>query len=73
MRHRCLVLLAAATSALAASIAQPSAQDIPQAAFDELKHGGFVLMFAMARPFRRRERRKTSPRSISPTAPTRPC
>ena len=35
----------AATSALAASIAPPSAQDIPQAAFNELKHGGFVVMF----------------------------
>ena len=45
MRHRCLMLLAAAASALAASIAPPSAQDIPQAAFDELKHGGFVLVF----------------------------
>ena len=45
MRHRCLMLLGAAASALAASIAPPSAQDIPQAAFNELKHGGFVVMF----------------------------
>ena len=45
MRHRCLILSAAVASALAASIAPPSAQDVPRAAFDELKHGGFVLMF----------------------------
>ena len=45
MRHRCLMLLAAVASALAASTVPLSAQDIPQAAFNELKHGGFVVMF----------------------------
>ena len=42
-----------AASAIAASIAPPSAQDIPQAAFDELKHGGFVLVLRHGKTDRR--------------------
>jgi phosphohistidine phosphatase SixA len=39
-----LLLLLAAAVAIAAPIARPSAQDLTQTAFDDLKHGGFVVM-----------------------------
>jgi len=47
MRRRCLVLvlMLAAASAIAGPVARPSAQDLTQAAFADLKHGGFVVMF----------------------------
>ncbi|HEY4404370.1 MAG TPA: histidine phosphatase family protein [Xanthobacteraceae bacterium] len=43
--RRGFLLLALAAIAFAAPIARPSAQDLTQAAFDDLKHGGFVVVF----------------------------
>ena len=40
-----LVLTLAAAIAIAGHVARPAAQDLTQAAFDDLKHGGFVLVF----------------------------
>src|SRR5450432_4309814 len=44
MRRRFLLLVLAAASAFAVPIARPSAQDLTQTAFDDLKRGGFVVM-----------------------------
>jgi phosphohistidine phosphatase SixA len=45
MRGRFLSLVLAAAVAIAGQIARPAAQDVTQAAFDGLKHGGFVVVF----------------------------
>jgi phosphohistidine phosphatase SixA len=42
---RCLILVLAAGIAMAGSMARPAAQDATKAAFDGLKHGGFVVVF----------------------------
>jgi len=42
---RCLILVLAAGIAMAGSMARPAAQDVTRAAFDGLKHGGFVVVF----------------------------
>jgi phosphohistidine phosphatase SixA len=44
MRRGFLLLVLAAAVAIAAPTARPSAQDLTQAAFDDLKRGGFVVM-----------------------------
>ncbi len=45
MRRRFQLLVLAAISAIAGPVARPSAQDAAQAAFNDLKHGGFVVVF----------------------------
>jgi len=45
MRRRLLILVLTAAIAMAGPIARPAAQDVTQAAFDDLKHGGFVVVF----------------------------
>jgi phosphohistidine phosphatase SixA len=45
MRRRFLLLILAATTAIAGQVTRPAAQDLTQAAFDDLKHGGFVVVF----------------------------
>jgi phosphohistidine phosphatase SixA len=45
MGRRFLVLTLAAAIAIAGQMARPAAQDTIQAAFDDLKHGGFVVIF----------------------------
>ncbi|HWF96331.1 MAG TPA: histidine phosphatase family protein [Xanthobacteraceae bacterium] len=45
MGRRFLVLTLAAAIAIAGQTARPAAQDTIQAAFDDLKHGGFVVIF----------------------------
>ncbi len=42
--RRLLVLMLAAATAIAGEMAQPAAQDLTQGAFDDLKHGGFVVV-----------------------------
>jgi phosphohistidine phosphatase SixA len=44
MRRGLLLLVLAAAIAIAAPIARASAQDLTQSAFDDLKHGGFVVV-----------------------------
>jgi phosphohistidine phosphatase SixA len=44
MRRRFLLLVLAAASVIATPIARPFAQDLTQAAFDDLKRGAFVVM-----------------------------
>jgi hypothetical protein len=61
--RRFLVLTLAAGIAIAGQVARPVAQDLTQAAFDDLKHGGFVLVFRHGKT-NPRERRRTSRRSI---------
>jgi phosphohistidine phosphatase SixA len=45
MRRRLLILVLTAAIAMVGPIARPAAQDVTQAAFDDLKHGGFVVVF----------------------------
>ena len=45
MGRRFLLLVLAAAIALTGQIARPFAQDLTRAAFDDLKHGGFVVVF----------------------------
>jgi phosphohistidine phosphatase SixA len=45
MRRRFLLLMLAAAIAIAGQIARASAQELTRAAFDDLKHGGFVMVF----------------------------
>jgi phosphohistidine phosphatase SixA len=42
---RCLIVVLAAAIAMAGSMAPLAAQDVTRAAFDGLKHGGFVVVF----------------------------
>ena len=45
MRGRILLLMLAAAIAIAGQSARPAAQELTHAAFDDLKHGGFVVVF----------------------------
>jgi phosphohistidine phosphatase SixA len=45
MRPRFLIFVLTAAIAMAGPIARLAAQDVTQAAFDDLKHGGFVVVF----------------------------
>src|ERR1700681_567066 len=45
MRGRILLLMLAAAIGIAGQIACASAQELTRAAFDDLKHGGFVVVF----------------------------
>ena len=45
MGHRFLLLMLAAAIAIAGQIARPSAQELTRAAFDDLRRGGFVVVF----------------------------
>jgi phosphohistidine phosphatase SixA len=44
MRDRLLLLVLAATIGIGGQVARPMAQELSRAAFDELKHGGFVVV-----------------------------